>query len=126
VVRAREQAGWVTDTGATVGTAGYVSPEQLVGEGPIDARTDVFALGCVLYECLGGRAAFSSTDLTAALGETLFDEPPSLEHVAPDVPSPVRALVERMLSKDRAGRPPHGAAVAEEIGRLQAEIRERS
>ena len=84
------------------GTAGYLSPEQARGE-PADARSDVFAFGCVLYECLTGRRAFDGPDLPEAIRSVLNDEPPALRRISPHARTSSSPIVERCLRKDPAG-----------------------
>src|SRR5262249_44843238 len=99
-------------TAGRVGTPRYMAPEQARGEKEIDARADVFSLGCVLYACLAGRAAFLGDDEIGVLAKILLEDPPRVREVKPGVPKPVDDLVMRMLSKDPAGRPQDGAALA--------------
>ncbi len=108
----------LTRTGAIVGTPGYMSPEQARGDWDVDARTDVFALGCVLYHCLCGRAPFSSRHLLATLSAILFLEPVAIEVLCPEAPAPLGALIRRMLAKDRLARPADASVVAAELSAL--------
>ena len=101
----------LTKTGGVVGTVGYMSPEQACGRDPIDARTDVFALGCVLFECVTGRPAFSGANAVAVLAKVLLEEAPRTRHFEPIVPPELDELVARMLSKDPAQRPRDATAV---------------
>jgi eukaryotic-like serine/threonine-protein kinase len=107
-----------TRTGAVLGTPGYLAPEQARGERKIDARADVFALGCVLFECLAGRPAFLGEHVMAVLGKILLEDAPRLVHLRPDVPPPVDVLVGRMLDKDPDRRPRDAGEVAETLGAL--------
>jgi hypothetical protein len=104
----------LTRTGALIGTPGYLSPEQARGDRAIDARSDIFSLGCVLYECLAGRSAFSGSNLVAVRTKVVFSEPPPLL----DAPADLARLVTAMLSKDPDLRPRDGAAVAAALGAL--------
>jgi serine/threonine protein kinase/tetratricopeptide (TPR) repeat protein len=107
-----------TRTGMVVGTLGYMAPEQARGMTVIDARADVFALGCVLYECLTGTPAFASEDLMALLVKIVIDEVPRVAERCADVPEVLDDLVARMLAKDPARRPHDGQAVAAELGAM--------
>jgi eukaryotic-like serine/threonine-protein kinase len=105
----------MTRTGAVMGTVGYMSPEQAIGDKNLDARTDVFALGCLLFECLTGEPVFSGDHVVAVLAKVLREEAPRLRSLRPELPEALDALVARMLSKDRGTRPEHGAAVLTEL-----------
>ena len=107
-----------TTTGIVLGTPAYMAPEQARGDKQLDARADVFALGCVVWECLTGRAPFAGEHVMAVLAKVLFDEPPPLSGLRRDVPIALAELVTRMLSKDPASRPANGAAVAAELAEL--------
>jgi len=89
--------------GELAGTLSYMSPEQARGQ-PVDARTDVFSLGVVLYELLSGRHPFRRSSATATLQAILGEEPEDLTRATPGVPAAVSAAVQRCLSKPREGR----------------------
>ncbi|WP_437806207.1 serine/threonine-protein kinase [Sorangium sp. So ce1078] len=108
----------LTMPGAILGTPGYMAPEQARGEALVDARADVFALGCVLYKCVSGRAPFRGARGLAVLVKVLIEEPPSLRWLRDDVPEALDDLVTRMLSKSPDGRPGDGNAVAAELAAL--------
>jgi eukaryotic-like serine/threonine-protein kinase len=110
-----DQHGALTETGTELGTPGYMAPEQLRGD-DVTARADVFALGCVLYECLTGRPAFDAPHFLGARGKILFVHPPP-----PASPLPaLDGLVLRMLDKDPARRPADGTEVAAALAKLPA------
>jgi tetratricopeptide (TPR) repeat protein len=109
----------LTRTGTLLGTLGYVAPEQIRSE-EIDARADVFALGCVLFECLTGRPAFAAEHPMAVLAKILLEGPPGPATLRTGVPALLDALVQRMLDKDRERRPRDGAAVAAALADLAA------
>jgi serine/threonine protein kinase len=94
--------GGLTRTGQFVGTVDYVAPEQIAGQ-PVDGRTDVYSLGCVLYECLRGEVPFPGVTEVATIYSHMHDEPPSL---AGDVDSNggVDDVIARALAKDKADR----------------------
>ena len=102
---ARAGAATRTRAGGMVGTPGYMAPEQARGEEEVDARADVFALGCVAFECLTGRRAFEAEHVMAVLAKILLEEVPPVSDLAPDVPPDLDDLVRRMVAKDPAGRP---------------------
>jgi tetratricopeptide (TPR) repeat protein len=105
-------------TGVVVGTPFYMAPEQARGEPDVDARADIYALGCVLYHCLTGRPPFAGDDMHAALLKVVLEEAPRLREVRQDIPEALDALVARMLSKDRAGRPAEAGLVADDLAAL--------
>jgi tetratricopeptide (TPR) repeat protein len=109
-----------TRPGMVIGTPGYMAPEQARGDDVIDARADVFALGCVLYECLTGQVAFPGEHVMAVLAKILFREVPSIRETRPDVPDALEALVLAMMRKQADARPAGGAEVAAAFGRLDA------
>jgi serine/threonine-protein kinase len=96
-----EDAPTVTKTGPGVvaGTAPYMSPEQAQGE-PVDARSDIFSFGAVLYELLSGRRAFRKETMGATLAAVITSEPPPLREAPPQV----ARIVGRMLAKKREDR----------------------
>jgi serine/threonine protein kinase/tetratricopeptide (TPR) repeat protein len=105
----------MTHTGATIGTPRYMAPEQARGGREVDARADVFSLGCVLFECLVGHPPYTSENPVAVLMKILLEEAPRISSVCSGVPEALEDLVARMLSKDPALRPPDGLAVAAEL-----------
>jgi tetratricopeptide (TPR) repeat protein len=106
-------------TGTALGTAGYMAPEQARGEREgVDARADVFSLGCVLFECLAGRPAFQGAHKNVLLAKVLFEEPPRVSRLNHQVPAALDELVSRLLSKEPAERPEDGLAVAMALGSL--------
>ena len=88
----------VTGVGVLLGTAAYMSPEQAKGR-QADKRSDIWAFGCVLYEMLTGHRPFDGEDMTEVLGAVVRLEP-NWEALPPEVPPPIRALLQRCLVKD--------------------------
>ncbi|HEY0992822.1 MAG TPA: serine/threonine-protein kinase [Kofleriaceae bacterium] len=107
----------VTRTGMHIGTAGYMAPEQARGEPEVTGAADMFALGCVLYECLAGVPAFCGDSALALRAKVLLHDPPPLGSVAPRLPGPLAALVMRLLAREVERRP-----VASEVTGVLAEI----
>jgi formylglycine-generating enzyme required for sulfatase activity/dienelactone hydrolase len=103
-----------TTPGMIVGTVAYMSPEQAEGK-PIDARSDVFSFGSVLYEMLTGRRAFAGGSNAALLSSVMRDDPKPLSDIKRDVPPEVRQIVNRCLKKDPADRYASGAELAHEL-----------
>lgn len=100
-----DQSGVKTGTDQMMGTPAYMSPEQCAGAGGVDAQTDVYALGCVLYELLAGKRPFVADGLGLLLAMHMFEEPTPLISIVPALPAPVAELVHRMLRKDKKQRP---------------------
>ncbi|WP_437968610.1 AAA family ATPase [Sorangium sp. So ce260] len=109
----------MTQSGVVVGTPAYMAPEQARSGDVVDARADVFALGCLLFECLTGEPAFGGDHFMSILAKVLFAEPPRLQDVRSDVPEPLAALCARMLSKRPDARPRDGREAAEALLSLQ-------
>jgi tetratricopeptide (TPR) repeat protein/predicted Ser/Thr protein kinase len=102
----------MTRTGATIGTPGYMAPEQARGSRHLDARADVFSLGCVLFECLAGQPPFVGETSMAVLAKILLEDAPRISSVRADLPQALDDLLARMLAKDPQGRPANAAMVA--------------
>lgn len=98
------------------GTPPYMSPEQTEGR-PLDARSDLFSLGCVLYECAGGKRPFMGASIGATLSAVREQTPTPLNTLNPGVPAPLADLITHLLAKDPLARPASAAAV---LARLQA------
>src|SRR5437899_4676706 len=96
-------SGGTTRTGTFVGTIEYCAPEQIEGR-PVDARTDVYALACVLYECLAGTAPFHRSSEVAVLNAHLHAPPPKLTRAAPDLPPALEHVLGKALSKSPLDR----------------------
>ena len=97
-------AGRLTGTGLIVGTANYMSPEHCRGE-PLDARSDIYSLGVVLYEMLAGRVPFAAPIVSAVIVAHVNEPPPPLLAHRPDLPPPVERVVLDALAKRPDQRP---------------------
>src|SRR3954463_7897899 len=93
----------VTGRGVLLGTLGYMSPEQCRGAA-IDARSDLFSFGAVLYEMLSGRRAFRGDTIADTISSILKEEPPDLSAIGRDVPPMLERIVHHCLEKDPAAR----------------------
>jgi serine/threonine protein kinase len=93
-----------TGTGISVGTPAYMAPEQIFA-GTVDDRTDVYALGAILFECLTGAPPFAAKNFASSVLRILNDPPPRLADAWVECPSDVEALVARMLAKTPNARP---------------------
>ncbi len=110
----------ITETGFAVGTPAYMSPEQATGAEDIDSRADIYSLGCVLYEMLGGEPPFSGATPHAVLARHAIDPVPSLATVRTTIPAGVRLAVERALAKVPADRFPTASGFAAALRARQA------
>jgi tetratricopeptide (TPR) repeat protein len=106
IARAVTEAGGekLTQTGVAVGTPAYMSPEQAAGVGTIDARSDVYALGCLLYEMLAGEAPFTGPTAQAIMARHAMDPVPSLRTVRDTISVGVEGAITQALSKVPADR----------------------
>ena len=118
--RERPDAQALTAHGQTVGTPRYMAPEQINGD-PVDARTDLWALGATLYEMLAGRPAFQAGSLAKLYLGILQEAPPRLDELRPGLPPELTRLVERLLAKAADDRPDS----ANEVARVLAPFTDR-
>ncbi len=101
---AQAGAGRITETGLSLGTPHYMSPEQATGDRDVDPRSDVYALGCVLYEMLSGQPPFSASSVQAVLVKILTMDAPSITSERRTVPPNVGAALAKSLEKLPADR----------------------
>ncbi len=99
-----QQSADVTTAGSAMGSPSDMSPEQCRDATTVDARADVYSLGCTLYALLSGRTPFLGKTAVSVIRQHLNDPPPPLKSVTPDVPADLAAVVSRTLEKDPAGR----------------------
>jgi len=124
---AQAGAGRITETGLSLGTPHYMSPEQATGDRDVDPRSDVYALGCVLYEMLAGQPPFSATTAQAVLVKILTVDAPSITSERRTVPPNVGAALAKSLEKLPADRftsaAEFGAALADPSFTYEARVR---
>ena len=111
LVRPANPNAHLTETGAVVGTPAYMAPEQATGEA-VDARADLFSLGCVLYRMATGKSAFSGKDLMSILFAVCQHAPPPPRTLVPETPLELSDLILRLLAKDAGRRPDSAGEVA--------------
>jgi serine/threonine protein kinase len=104
----------LTHDGALVGTPSYMPPER-IDDGDLDASSDLFGLGVILYELLADRLPFEGRSVAAVLTAIARGTPTPLAEIAPEVPREVGDLVMRLIAHDRAARPADARVVAEEL-----------
>jgi Tol biopolymer transport system component len=92
-----------TAAGVVLGTLGYLSPEQARGE-RVDGRSDIFSLGCVVYEALTRRRAFGGKTVPDQIAAVLKDDPPDIASIRPDAPRGLTRVVQRCLAREREAR----------------------
>jgi hypothetical protein len=114
---ARMNTSEMTQDGIVVGTPNYMSPEQALGE-RVDARSDLFSTGAVLYELLTGHKPFEADSTPSVLFQVVHREAPAVTRWAPEVPEPVVAVIERALLKDRDRR--YGSAAEMRLALIDA------
>ena len=104
----------LTVTGSLLGTPSYMSPEQARG-GTIDGRSDLFSVGCILYEMLAGHKAFRGESITALLFKIITEEPPSLRELDPTVSDEMLRIIGKALAKSPENRYQSGRELADDL-----------
>jgi serine/threonine-protein kinase len=120
------QATALTQAGKTVGTMNYMAPEQISGKSPINRRTDLYALGCVLFEMLTGRVPFISETQAELLFKHLDEPAPSVRDFNQTVPLGLVRLVEELLAKEQDDRPFDALAVQVRLEEIRTKAREQA
>lgn len=111
----------ITDPGSVMGTASYMSPEQARGQ-EVDARSDIFSLGVVLYEMIANQPPFTGVNALDVIGAILNQEPEPLRQLAPDVPAELQRIVSKALRKDREQRYQHVKDLLIDLKDLKQEL----
>jgi Tol biopolymer transport system component len=114
-----------TRPGTVMGTVGYMSPEQASGE-PVDYRSDQFSLGSVVYELLTGQKPFQRKTAAETMSAIIREEPESAGKLRPDLPLPVRWILERCMAKDREDRYAATRDLARDLAGLRDHLSEAS
>jgi serine/threonine protein kinase len=117
LARSATEAVPLTQVGTVMGTPAYMAPEQARGQA-VDARSDLFSLGCVLYRMCTGRVPFAGADAIATLMAVGTENPPPPRDLNPELPPALSDLVMQLLTKDPAGRPASARAVALALGAM--------
>ena len=110
----------LTETGLAVGTPAYMSPEQAMGSKELDGRSDLYSLGCVLYEMLGGEPPFTGATVESIVHQHIAVEPRPVTELRPAVPAEVVAALSRVLSKAPADRFSPAAQFAEALAKRES------
>jgi serine/threonine protein kinase len=108
----------ITKTGEILGTPCYMSPEQARGE-PLDARSDLFSFGCVLYDICTGASPFFADNVTKVLTSLAVHDPAPVHQINPAVPRALSDLIVRLLSKDREDRPRSAGEVLKLLAKIE-------
>jgi eukaryotic-like serine/threonine-protein kinase len=109
----------LTAAGKTMGTFHYMSPEQIRGKPPLSNRTDLYALGCVIYEMLCGEPPFTGSNAGEILHRHVHDEPPRITAKVRDCPPQLETLILDLLRKDPAERPADADEVERRLGEIE-------
>jgi serine/threonine-protein kinase len=123
IARAVGGGGAITQTGFAVGTPQYMSPEQASGSAMVDARSDIFALGCVLYEMLAGEPPFTGPTPQAIVTRSMTEAPRSLAATREGISPAIEAVVNRALTKNPADRWQTAADFAKALGSAEDQLR---
>jgi serine/threonine-protein kinase len=118
IARAVDVAGGdrLTETGLAIGTPSYMSPEQAAGAQDLDGRSDLYALGCVLYEMLAGQPPFTAPTAEGVVRQHITAQPPPITQLRPAVPAAIAGVLQRALAKNPADRFNPVAQFADALG----------
>lgn len=110
-----------TEPGKIMGTVGYMSPEQAEGK-PVDHRSDIFSLGCILYEMVSGRSPFRGRSPVDTMHNIVHAEPPPLRTIIPDIPFELQRMISKALAKAPEERYQSAKDLAVDLRRLLREL----
>ncbi len=119
------QATALTAAGKTVGTMAYMAPEQITGKKPVTARTDLYALGCVLFELLTGRTPFASETQPEMLFKHIDEVPPKVRTLNQDCPVWLEDLIDDLLEKEPEDRPFDALDVQVKLEKVKQKVTEQ-
>jgi serine/threonine protein kinase len=114
IAKVTDSADHLTMTGSLLGTPSYMSPEQARG-GAIDGRSDLFAVGCVLYEMMAGKKAFRGESITALIFKIITEEPQPIRELADEIPDAMVKIIAKALAKTPETRYQSGKELAEDL-----------
>lgn len=120
------QATQLTQAGKTVGTLAYMAPEQITGKTPITRRTDLYALGCVMFQMLTGRTPFESATQPELLFKHIEEDPPPVRELNPDCPRHLEVLIADLMEKDPDDRPFDALAVQVRLEEVKQKVEEQA
>jgi serine/threonine protein kinase len=115
-----EQDMRVTAGGFILGTPQYMAPEQFRGAA-IDTRTDLYAVGVVLYECLSGKPPYDGNSITALFAEVMKGEATPITQVAPDVPASLGTIIHQLIERKPADRVPSARELSRRLTELESQ-----
>jgi len=120
------QATQLTQAGKTVGTLAYMAPEQITGKSPITRRTDLYALGCLMFQMMTGRTPFESATQPELLFKHIEEEPPPVREFNPDCPRYLEVLIADLMEKDPSDRPFDALAVQVRLEEVTTKVAEQA
>ncbi len=115
----------LTAAGKTVGTYAYMAPEQIRGKPPVDKKTDLYAMGCVLFEMIAGETPFTSENQGEMLMQHLQEEPPRITSLVPECPIFLEELIFKLLEKDPEDRVYDALALQAEVDEVRTKVTEQ-